>query len=133
MRTKTFIIHRQAMGKPRSNRFTRNAAIDKYHIFADFVRLEMKRQDVKLWELDDVIRLDWYAKIQMPKSWSKKRKLEMDGKIHRKKPDRDNIDKAIIDAMFYKADADDCLIGCGYIEKKWTIGEPSIEVVLHFE
>jgi len=133
MRVKTFYIHRQAMGKPRSNRFTRNAAIEKYHIFADQVRAEMKIQGVKLCELEDVIQIDWYAKIQMPKSWSKKKKLEMDGQLHRQKPDRDNIDKAIMDSMFYKAESDDCIIACGYIEKKWTKEAPTTEVVLHLD
>ena len=132
MRVQTFVIHQQAMGKPRSNRYTRNAAIEKYHIWAEKLRYEMKEQGIRLCDLGEVIQIDWYAKIQMPKSWTKKKKLELDGEIHRQKPDRDNIDKAILDSMYYKADSDDCVVGCGYLEKKWTTGEPSIEVVVHF-
>lgn len=38
--------------------------------------------------------------IPMAKSWSKKKKLEHDGKPHQKKPDIDNIVKSLFDALF---------------------------------
>ena len=38
--------------------------------------------------------------ISMPKSWSKKKKLEMAGKPHQQTPDLDNICKAIFDAIY---------------------------------
>ena len=37
--------------------------------------------------------------IEMPKSWSKKKKAEMDGKPHQSKPDLDNLIKAFKDAL----------------------------------
>lgn len=42
------------------------------------------------------------AFIEMPKSWSKKKKLEMNGKLHLSKPDLSNIFKAIEDALTEK-------------------------------
>jgi Holliday junction resolvase RusA-like endonuclease len=37
--------------------------------------------------------------IQMPKSWTKKKKLELDGMPHTQKPDLDNILKGFKDAL----------------------------------
>jgi len=36
----------------------------------------------------------------MPKSWSKKKRAEMAGKPHQAKPDKDNLEKALLDAVF---------------------------------
>lgn len=38
-------------------------------------------------------------RLPMPKSWSKKKRLEMNGKPHQQKPDLDNLLKALIDAV----------------------------------
>jgi Holliday junction resolvase RusA-like endonuclease len=37
--------------------------------------------------------------LPMPKSWSKKKRLEMDGQPHQQKPDLDNLIKAFKDAL----------------------------------
>ncbi len=38
--------------------------------------------------------------LPMPKSWSKKKKAEMDGQPHQSKPDIDNLIKALLDSVF---------------------------------
>ena len=38
--------------------------------------------------------------IEMPKSWSKKKKDDMDGQPHQQTPDIDNLEKGIMDALF---------------------------------
>jgi len=38
--------------------------------------------------------------LPMPKSWSKKKRAEMAGKPHQAKPDKDNLEKALLDAVF---------------------------------
>lgn len=38
--------------------------------------------------------------MPMPKSWSKKKRAEMLGQPHRQKPDRDNLEKALMDAVY---------------------------------
>lgn len=38
--------------------------------------------------------------LPMAKSWSKKRKKEMNWKPHQKKPDKDNLEKALLDSLF---------------------------------
>jgi len=42
--------------------------------------------------------------IEMPKSWSKKKKKEMEWQPHRQTPDIDNLFKAFTDTVFYKQD-----------------------------
>ena len=46
--------------------------------------------------LGDSVSVKFY--LPMPKSWSKKKRAEMDGKPHQQKPDVDNICKALLDA-----------------------------------
>lgn len=38
--------------------------------------------------------------MPMPVSWSKKKRAEMLGQPHRQKPDRDNLEKALMDAVY---------------------------------
>nr|WP_236946456.1 RusA family crossover junction endodeoxyribonuclease [Kosakonia radicincitans] len=38
--------------------------------------------------------------LPMPASWSKKKRAEMNGKPHQVKPDKDNLEKALLDALF---------------------------------
>lgn len=38
--------------------------------------------------------------MPMPASWSKKKRAEMLGQPHRQKPDRDNLEKALMDAVY---------------------------------
>ena len=51
--------------------------------------------------------------LPMPDSWSKKKRAEMAGKPHQQKPDKDNLEKALLDAIF----EDDCRIWDGRVTK----------------
>ena len=66
----------------------------KYRAFADEIRL---RFNVLNLELKD--KLDCIFIIKMPKSWSNKKRLEMSGKPHMQRPDIDNIEKSLQDAL----------------------------------
>ncbi len=69
--------------------------------------------------------VSWRAFFPMPESWSKKKKDVMRGKIHREKPDRDNLDKGILDALW----KDDKGIAIGSLVKLWDDGNgPRIEL-----
>lgn len=73
--------------------------------------------------------LDWTAVFEPPKSWSKRRRREAIGKLHRQRPDRDNIDKAVLDALYPDGDQ---AIACGRIAKQWgTVAH--IEITLCME
>jgi len=51
----------------------------------------------------------------------------MSGQLHRQKPDRDNVDKGILDALW----DEDSGIACGYLEKRWEDTDgPRIELII---
>jgi Holliday junction resolvase RusA-like endonuclease len=54
--------------------------------------------------------------FSMPESWTKKRRLEMNGKPHRQRPDGDNCVKAGLDALFLE----DGGVWKGEFEKRWA-------------
>lgn len=58
--------------------------------------------------------------IPMPKSWKKWQRAHMNGKLHRSKPDIDNLLKAVFDSLM----AEDKFIGhIGEVAKVWTDSE----------
>ena len=55
--------------------------------------------------------------MPMPKSWSKKKREEMDGKPHVQKPDLDNLLKALCDAVYGE---DSCVWHFNEVSKRWA-------------
>nr|WP_317403378.1 RusA family crossover junction endodeoxyribonuclease [Plesiomonas shigelloides] len=53
--------------------------------------------------------------IPMPKTWSQKKKCSMVGKPHRQVPDKDNLEKALLDALYEQ----DCGMWDGRVTKIW--------------
>jgi len=53
--------------------------------------------------------------IPMPKSWSQKKRTQHDGQPHQQKPDKDNLEKALLDAIF----DEDSRIWDGRVTKIW--------------
>lgn len=68
----------------------------RYRAFKDAVR----EQKVKVPEAGAHI----IFMLPMPESWSKKKKEAMVGTPHQSKPDKDNLEKALLDAI-YESDA----------------------------
>jgi Holliday junction resolvase RusA-like endonuclease len=58
--------------------------------------------------------------MQMPKSWSKKKKVLMNGQPHLDKKDIDNLAKYVLDALNSVVWEDDCLISEIHAEKIWA-------------
>lgn len=54
--------------------------------------------------------------IPMPKSWSKKKKAQMIGRPHQQRPDKDNLEKALLDAVY----DDDCRVWDSRVTKLWA-------------
>lgn len=62
--------------------------------------------------------------VPMPKSWSKKKKIEMDGRPHEQVPDIDNYLKALFDSLYLD---DSHIWHVGDLKKLWAY-EGSIEI-----
>ncbi len=87
------------MGKPRMTRsdtWKQRPVVMRYWAFKD----ECREQELMIPENDAHL----IFVIPMPKSWSKKKRQQMNGHPHQSKPDIDNITKAVLDAV-HKSDA----------------------------
>ncbi|MEE8128174.1 RusA family crossover junction endodeoxyribonuclease [Candidatus Vondammii sp. HM_W22] len=96
--------------KPRMtkrDKWAKRPAVQRYHAFKD----EIRYRKVKLPESG------WHVvfQIQMPKSWANKKRLQMAGKPHQVVPDKDNLEKALLDSLFL----DDCRVWDGRVTKIW--------------
>lgn len=66
----------------------------RYYAFKDELNLYANLQKFKLGN-----GMKFLYIIPMPKSWSKGKKIIMDGKPHMQKPDIDNLEKAVFDSL----------------------------------
>ena len=99
------------VAKPRmtqSDRWKKRPCVMKYWAFKDLVRLA----GIKLPEGGSHVIFH----MPMPKSWSKKKRAEMDGKPHKLKIDIDNLTKALLDAIFN----DDKIVWNIWVTKLWS-------------
>jgi len=107
------------------DKYMKRPAVVKYRIFATALRECMKDVD-----LSDVVKVSWTAYFPIPESWSNEKKSLMRGQPHRQKPDRDNVDKAILDALF----EDDSGVSDGTLKKRWDdCNGPRIEITCEKE
>lgn len=88
----------------------------RYRAFADECRLRMAGLQL------EGAHITFH--LPMPASWPKYKRAELDGQLHRQKPDLDNLLKALMDALY----GDDSHIArLSGLEKRWAI-EGSIEI-----
>lgn len=120
------VIPGEPMGKPRMtqrDKWAKRPAVMRYRAWADLARLHARN----LPDATQIKSLSWSAYFAPPKSWSRKRAQEAIGELHRAKPDRDNIDKAVLDALF----DEDSAIAAGYLEKRWD-AESRLVITIEF-
>lgn len=101
------------VGKPRMARgdtWKKRPATSRYWAFKAAIQRVAEQQNFRL--ADQHVIMVAYP---MPKSWSAKKKSEMDGKPHRQRPDIDNILKGIYDALLQE----DSVIWAVNIVKYW--------------
>lgn len=119
---KGVIINILAMGKPRmtrSDRWKKRDCVLRYRSWCDELRAAIGEIP------QDAYRVDWTAYFPIPKSYSKKQREAMKGQLHQVKPDRDNIDKAVCDALFKQ----DQVIAQGSQCKMWSTDDRASMVI----
>lgn len=79
----------------RADRWKKRPCVIKYWEYKDKLKELLKLYKV---EIDDVIKVKFG--VPMPKSWSKKKKKEMQEKPHQQRPDVDNLVKGLMDSLF---------------------------------
>lgn len=93
----------------RADKWKKRDSVLRYRAFADEIRLKLPRDF-------DLNGKSIEFTMAMPKSWSKKKKVSLDGTPHRQTPDLDNLIKALLDAHM----SDDSGIWClGMVSKIW--------------
>lgn len=100
MRT-SFTIEHPPMGAPRqtiSDKWNKRPCVMRARAFADAARLAATGSTTGYVEAD-VLALYVFAHFEMPKSWGKQKRAEMAGKLHRQKPDADNVQKLVMDSL----------------------------------
>lgn len=110
-----FEVAIEPIGKPRMtqrDKWKKRPVVMRYRAYADALRLNYRGPL-------SPTRVSWKAYFTLPPSWSKAKKLAMAGTFHQAKPDRDNVDKGILDALFAK---DQC-IAFGTLAKYWDDGK----------
>lgn len=100
----------------RSDRWAKRPAVLRYYTFCDELRLKYKEP------MPEKVRLVFH--IEMPKSWSNKKREAMFLKPHKQRPDIDNLTKAVLDALC----EDDSFVWDIHATKVWNY-EPCLEIV----
>lgn len=110
-----FTVAIEPMGKPRMtqrDKWKQRPVVMRYRAYADKLRamcLNIEQAPVAV---------SWTAYFSIPGSWPLKKRKAMAGQPHRAKPDRDNIDKGIMDALWQRDEG----IACGTLCKLWDDG-----------
>lgn len=107
------VFHVEPIGKPRMTRrdiWKKRPVVLRYHDFKD--RLREQRAGFVMPECNYHVVFH----ISMPRSWSKKKKTAMRGTPHQNTPDKDNLEKALLDAL----EVNDAYIFDGRVTKLWA-------------
>jgi Holliday junction resolvase RusA-like endonuclease len=99
----------------RADKWKKRPVVLAYRAFRD----ELRKQKV---ELPIPCRVVFF--MPMPKSWSRIKKITMDGEPHTVRPDIDNLLKALLDTLF----AQDGHVWSIWPEKRWSIDRPGINI-----
>lgn len=118
----TYTVHIRPVSKPRMtqrDRWANRPCVERYWTYKDELRAKMADFAFP----DCGWHLTFYLPI--PKSWSAKKKLAHEGQPHRQKPDKDNLEKGFLDALY----EDDSGVWDGRVTKRWS-AHPRIEITL---
>ena len=104
--------------KPRmtqADKWRKRQSVMKFFAFRDAVKQD---ESWKTFELLDMDSFEIEFHVPMPKSWSKKKKADMDKRPHQQRPDLDNYLKAWKDSVY----EEDAIVWRVKASKLWTDG-----------
>lgn len=121
-----FHVFAEPMGAPRMTRRDkwlkpRRECVSRYFALRDHIQAVVG--DIPT--VPDEVQTRFF--ISMPDSWSKRKQASMCGQPHRQRPDKDNLEKCVLDAIFLE----DGAVWKGSQEKFWCeSGKARIEIVM---
>ena len=113
------------VSKPRMtqrDRWKKRPCVLKFFAYRDLVR---RLATPELQQAEALI-MEFY--LPFPKSYSKKLQAVLQGHPHRKKPDLDNLQKAVMDSLF----TEDCRVYAVHARKYWDDGQGPRTIVTHW-
>jgi Holliday junction resolvase RusA-like endonuclease len=103
------------------DRWAKRQCVLKFFAFKDAIKQSCYWEPHNLLSLES-FDIEFY--IPMPKSWSKKKKAEMNGTPHKQRPDLDNFIKGWCDTVF----EEDSVVWRFKASKRWTDKEGHIKL-----
>lgn len=91
----------------RRDKWKKRPCVLRYRAFRDEVRLRRVTLPIPY-------KVTFW--LPMPKSWSRKRRAAWAGMPHLNKPDKDNLEKALLDSLY----KNDSAVWSGWVEKRWA-------------
>ncbi|SVD01833.1 uncharacterized protein METZ01_LOCUS354687 [marine metagenome] len=106
----------------RADRWKKRQSVLKFFAFRDAVKQSPAWKTLQLLDMDS-FKIVFH--VPMPKSWSKKKKAQFEGKPHQQRPDLDNYLKAWKDSVY----EEDAIVWHVEATKLWTSGPGYIMVI----
>ena len=106
----------------RADRWKKRQSVLKFFAFRDAIRQSSAWKTLELLDMDS-FKIVFH--VPMPKSWSKKKKTQYDGKPHQQTPDLDNFLKAWKDSVY----EEDAIVWHVEATKLWTSSSGFITVI----
>lgn len=107
----TLVIPITPLAKPRMTRS------DKWKQRPCVIRYRDYKDDIRPHAVDLINPVKITFLLPMPASWSKKKRAAHEGKLHRVKPDLDNLLKGLMDAWLEQ----DQEVASVWVEKRWSV------------
>lgn len=129
IRLATVCVQTDPQGKARPRADGRSGRIytpTKTAKYEKLIREEFRRQNPDWSPAEEAVAVTITAGFRIPRSWSKKKRQAAVSAPVKKKPDIDNIEKAVLDALNGAAYVDDALIVRLYCVKVYAADEPYI-------
>lgn len=123
----TFLIEPVPASRPRVTRWVTYYQ-PKYAQFKKDMESLLLKTKKTLYE--EPLRIDLKFFFTMPKSWSKKKKAEYDGKYKMSIPDMDNLEKAVYDSLNNHVWLDDSQVVDHRVQKFWVREKGRIEITI---
>lgn len=119
----------EGKGRPRFSRTGHTYTPEKTRAYEDKVRRCWKTQSGRGFAGGMPLKATIVGYFPLPKM-SKKKAAELDGTLHTKKCDADNLAKAILDALNGCAYPDDSAVSILHVRKYQTSAAPRVEVTI---
>jgi Holliday junction resolvase RusA-like endonuclease len=128
-KTISFVVPGVPIGKPRMtqrDKWMKRPCVLRYRAYADAIRRACPNPP----PAEQTVFVEVFARFEPPVSWSKSKREKAIGTLKRTKPDGDNCEKGIFDAMWGR----DEKLGDQFVNRTWwPVNETMIRITFNPE